>query len=167
MEASDLAARPASSKSPSARVPIGRAPILALAIVLAGSTAYAAFASQDGEVTHSVSTENPRTRLTQVGFASWHGIIPAPDCPEYAYQEIQLPSGDWVKHGHYGRRTREGFAAEDGFYNEGRREGRWSFWGLHGELDVERSGFYSEGVRVKPGPVSPTDLSWALSANGS
>lgn len=167
MEVSDLATSRGSSKSPSRRVRIGRATILALAVVWAGSTAYTAYAWRDGEVSHSISTENPRARLTEVGFATWHGIVPSPDYPEYNYQEVQLPSGDWVKHGRFGRRTREGCVLEDGSYNEGRREGRWIFWNLNGSLDVERSGFYSEDVRVKPGPVSPTDPLWALATNGS
>jgi hypothetical protein len=51
-------------------------------------------------------------------------------------------------------------ALEHGSYDAGRRSGPWTYWNLDGSIDVERSGVYSEDVRVKAGPVSPTDLHW-------
>jgi len=165
MDTSDPTTSGGSNKPPRPPVRIGRATIIAMGIAWAGSMTYAAVAFRSGEVSHSIRSENPSTRLTSVGFTSWRGIVPAPEIAEYTYQEIQLPGGEWVKHGRYGRRTREGFAHEEGSYDEGRRDGRWVFWNLDGSIDVERSGVYSEDVRVKPGPASPTDLDWALGTN--
>lgn len=160
MEVGDTAVDPGGSKSPGGLVRIGRTSILALALVLAGSTAYAAFAWRDGEVRHSVSKDNPRVRTTYLGFASWAGIIPAPQQSAYTYREMQLPSGEWVKHGRYGRITRDCMLLEKGSYDHGRRDGRWIFCDSHGGFDVERSGFYSNDVRIEPGPTSPADSAW-------
>jgi hypothetical protein len=132
-----------------------------LCLVLAGSTGYAACAWRDGDVRHSIDGENPRVRTTYVGFLSCAGIIPAPGQPEYTYKEIQLPSGEWVKHGRYGRVDRNCRLREQGSYDHGRRDGRWTFCDVHGGFDVERSGFYSNDVRVRPGPTSQADLAWA------
>jgi hypothetical protein len=160
MEISDVEIGRSNIQSPSTLVRIGRISIVALALVLAGSTAYAAFAWRDGEARHSVSKDDPRVRTTYVGFASWEGIIPAPQQSEYTYREIQLPSGEWVKHGRYGRITRNCMLVEKGSYDHGRRDGRWIFCDSHGGFDVERSGFYANDVRVEPGPTGPADPAW-------
>ncbi|MFN0007994.1 MAG: hypothetical protein ACKVXR_08820 [Planctomycetota bacterium] len=160
MQASDLAVRHSRNQSPNALFRIGRTSLLALALIWVGSTAYAAFAWQDGEVEHSMSTEKPHARWTRVGFDAWQGIVPSPLWPEYHYEEVRLSNGDWIKHGRYGRLTRQGTAREEGSYYYGQREGPWTFWDSHGGFDVERSGFYSNDERIKPGPASPDDLAW-------
>lgn len=138
---------------------------LALACVLVGSTTYAAIAWRSGPISHEYRGED--VRFTSEAFDSWRGVIPAPDISERSYREIRLPSGEWVKDGHYGRRTREGFALEEGSYRASRRSGRWTFWNLDGSIDVERSGIYADDVRVKPGPTTNTDLAWYLDSHGS
>jgi hypothetical protein len=146
---------------------IGRATALALAVVLIGSSAYAAFAWRNGVVRQFSDPDNPRLRCTSVDFSTWWRIIPAADWPECSYQEIQLPSGEWVKHGAYGRRTREGAVSEHGTYSHGQRAGRWTYWDHRGAIDLERSGVYRGEVRVKPGPTSHTDPTWWRGSEGS
>jgi antitoxin component YwqK of YwqJK toxin-antitoxin module len=46
----------------------------------------------------------------------------------------------------------DGSLAARGRYEDGRREGAWTFWLEGGAVDPERSGLYEDGRRVGPAP---------------
>jgi len=89
-------------------------------------------------------------RLTQEGFTTWFGGS-AQNFYEYEYEEIQLPSGEWVKDGSYVRRGRTGIQLAMGSYRNGSREGQWTFRNEDGSVDEGKSGIYEHDVRVQEG----------------
>jgi len=71
---------------------------------------------------------------------------------EFEYDEVQLPNGDWVRHGPAIRWSRAGQKLEEGGYVDGEREGPWTFWNDDGRIDPARTGYYHEGARVGDDP---------------
>jgi len=142
---------PAGSKC----VRIGRTSALASALILLGSTTYVSLARGGGTVRHWSDPQDSSARFTSVGFETWAGIVPAPDWGEFSYRETRTANGEWIKDGPFTRRTRQGFVIEIGTFQNGMREGSWTFWTPpRFEIDQDRSGSYESDHRVAP-CVSP------------
>ena len=73
------------------------------------------------------------------------------------WQELLRTDGSWVKDGPYARWALNGQQVEAGSYRNDLREGEWTFWHEHGDIDYDRSGIYKDDVRVQAGPTPPGD----------
>jgi len=65
------------------------------------------------------------------------------------------PGNERILHGRHRAWHEDGTRAEEGRYQDGIQAGEWRYWRPGGGLDLERSGFYADGVRVRGLESSP------------
>ena len=109
-------------------------------------------------ISESSADATGTARTIRRGFAQgpFHSDAPK-NVFEFEFDERIQSDGEWLKDGHFVRRSRTGATIEEGFFRVGKREGEWTFRNEDGSVDPDRSGIYENDVRVQSGATPPGD----------